>query len=104
MKYGNFTAKDTFNSVGASKLSDVATPITVVGLEIEERPDKEGTLVTTATLKDNEGTLYGTISPSAIQQITALGQMFEEGMADATILVVHKKSAQGRDYIQLELQ
>lgn len=104
MKYGNYTAKDTFNSVGAAKLSDVATPITVVGLEIEDRPDKDGVVVTTSTLKDKEGNLYGTISPSAIQQIGALGQMFEEGTAEATILVVHKKSAQGRDYIQLELQ
>ena len=104
MKYGNYTAKDTFNSVGAAKLSDEATPITVVGLEVEERPDKDGVAVVTATLKDKEGNLYGTISPSAIQQIHALGQMFEEGMTEATILVVHKKSAQGRDYIQLELQ
>lgn len=104
MKYGDFTAKDTFNSVGASKLSDIATPLTIVGLEIDVRPDKDGVAVETSTLKDNEGKLYGTISPSAIQQIKALGQMFEEGMAEATILVVHKKSAQGRDYIQLELQ
>lgn len=103
MRYGNFTAKDSFNSAASGKLSSLTEAITVTGIELSEKPDNNGEVVKTATLKDSEGVLYATVSPSAIQQIEALADMFDEGGTEFVISVVHRTSGAGRDYIQLQL-
>ena len=103
MRYGDFTAKDSFNSAAADKLSSLDTTITVTGIELAEKPDKDGAVTRTATLKTNEEKLYATVSASAIQQIEALADMFEEGGTSFDISVVHRTSGAGRDYIQLQL-
>lgn len=103
MRYGDFTAKDTFNSAASMKLSELEETINVIGLEIDTKPDKDGVAVETATIKSDANDLYATISTSAIQQLYALGEMLESGKTGLAIQVVHRKSAQGRDYIQLQL-
>ena len=103
MRYGDFTAKDSFNSAAAAKLSSLEQTITVTGIELDEKPDKDGVVTKTATLKTDKGDLYATVSASAIQQIEALADMFEEGGTSFDICVVHRTSGAGRDYIQLQL-
>lgn len=103
MRYGNFTAKDTFNSAASGKLSECNEPIIVTGLELSEKPDNNGELTKTATLKTDKGDLFATVSASAIQQIEALADMFDDGETEFNISVIHRKSNAGRDYIQLQL-
>lgn len=103
MTHGNFTAKDKFNSIGSLKLSDLTEKITIVGIEIEVRPDKDGVEQESATIKTNDGTLYGTVSTVVIKQLDAIGQMFDEGTKEVTVQVAHRTSGQGRDYIILEM-
>ena len=103
MLFGNYTAKDKFNSIASYKLSECEDDITIVGLEIEERTDDSGKLFTSATIKATDGKLYGTISDVVTTQLEAIGQMFEEGEKEVTVRVAHRKSGQGRDYIVLEM-
>lgn len=102
--FGNYTAKDKFNSVGSLKLSEQTQNITIVGIEIEEKPDNDGVLRPSATIKGEDGTLFGTVSEVVITQLEAIGQMFSEGEKSVTVKVNHRTSGQGRDYIILEMQ
>lgn len=103
MRYGNFTAKDTFNAAAANILSELKEAIEVSGLEIDTKPNKDGEVIETATIKTTDGTLYSTISVSAIQQLYALAEMLEDGETDLKIEVVRRTSTQGNQYIQLQL-
>ena len=103
MRHGDFTAKDSFNSAASGKLSEATDAITVVGVELSEKPDKDGVVTNTATIKSKNEELYSTVSASAIQQLEALADMFDDGDKELTIKVVHRTSGQGRDYIQLQL-
>lgn len=104
MVFGNYSAKDKFNSIGSQKLSDVIAPIVIVGMEIESRPDKDGVITDAATIKAEDGALYGTVSAVVIKQLEAIGQMFEEGTKSVTVTITHRTSGNGRDYILLEMQ
>lgn len=103
MKFGNYTAKDKFNSIASFKLSEEERDIEIIGLEIEQKIDDKGKEFTSATIKDVDGTLFGTISEVVTTQLEAIGEMLEEGEKSVKVRVGHRKSGQGREYIVLEM-
>ena len=102
----NFTAKDTFNIVGADTLDSVKGKVlkitgVALGLDVSHETGEE---VPTGYLKDSEGNIYSTISPTAQQSIAALIDMFaDEPEATFEVKVSTKKSNAGRDFIVLTL-
>ncbi len=103
MVYGNYTAKDKFNSIASYKLSECEEDITIVGIEIESRTDENGKTFPSATIKNVDDRLFGTISEVVTTQLEAVGQMLEEGTKEVKVRVSHRKSGQGREYIVLEM-
>lgn len=103
MTFGNYTAKDKFNSIASYKLSECEEEITIVGIEIEERTDENGKTFASATIKNSDEKLYGTISDVVTTQLEAVGQMLEEGTKEVKVRVAHRTSGNKRDYIVLEM-
>lgn len=103
MVFGNYTAKDKFNSIASYKLSEAEEDITIVGIEIEEKTDEQGKTFMSATIKNSDGKLFGTISDVVTTQLEAVGQMLEEGTKEVTVRVAHRTSGNKRDYIVLEM-
>ncbi len=103
MKFGNYTAKDKFNSIGSFKLSECEEEITIVGLEIEEKTGDDGKQYTSATIKNTDGRLFGTISDVVTTQLEAIGEMLDDGEKEVKVRVAHRKSGQGREYLVLEM-
>lgn len=102
IKTKNFTAKDKFNLPTATPLKEmVGKVIDVADVLIIDRPDKDGVLITNAFLKDTDGKLYCSISPSVIQSVEPLAEILNEG--NCKVKVISKRSNAGRDYYLLEL-
>lgn len=100
-KANNFTAKDNFNIVGAETLESVkGNIINVTGCAFGTDVSTEtGEVVETGYLKDSNGKIYSTISPTALQSITVLVDMeLGDGIE---IAVESRKSKGGREFIVL---
>ena len=102
----NFTAKDNFNITGAETLESVKGKTlrvvgSALGLDVSHDTGEE---VATGYLKTEDGTIYSTISPTAMQSITALIDMLMDAPNEVfEIRVNEKKSKGGRDFIVLSL-
>ena len=101
----NFTNKDVFNITGAESLESIkGSTIKVVGGALGLDVSHETGEVATGYLKDSEGNIYSTISPTAQQSIEALIDMFADGEAkEVTIKVNTRKSNAGREFIVLTM-
>ena len=99
----NFTAKDQFNSATALPLkSVVGETINVTAVWVCDRPDLEGNLQTVATLKTDDGRLFGTISDTVVRSVLALPEMLltEESIA---IKPEYRPGTKGREYLIISL-
>ena len=100
----NFTAKDLFNVMSAKVLGkSVGETITVIGVALGKDVSHDtGEEVNTAYLKCDNGTIYSTISSTAITAVDALVDVFadEEG-APQKVYIDSRKSNAGRDFIVL---
>lgn len=102
----NFTAKDAFNITGAETLDSVKGGVihvcgAALGLDVSHDTGEE---VPTGYLKDTDGVIYSTISPTAQQSISSLIDMLTDNpKMVADIAVKSKKSKGGRDFIVLSL-
>lgn len=109
IKTAGFTAKDEFNTASATsikmvkntviKVTDAMVKETTKLVETEDGA-KDSNIV--GYLKTEDGTIYATISGTAIEQIIALVDLLKEGPQD--ILVATRESSKGREYFMLELQ
>lgn len=104
IKTNGFSAKDEFNSASATPIKAVKnTVIKVTDIMVKDKlPDEDGKVETVGYLKDEEGAIYATISPTVIEQLLSLVDMLGEGPQN--VLVVPKQSNGGREYFMLELQ
>lgn len=102
----NFTKKDMFNIVGADTLEKVkgkVLKVTGVALGTDVSHDT-GDIVPTGYIKDVDGNIYSTISPTAQQSIDMLGDILMDDPETAVdVKVDTKKSNAGRDFIVLKL-
>ena len=100
-KSNNFSAKDNFNIIGAETLDSIkGTIINVVGCAYGTDISTEtGEVVETGYLKDSNGKIYSTISPTALQSISVLAEM--EIGSGVEIAVESRKSKAGREFIVL---
>ena len=102
----NFTAKDVFNITGAETLDSAKGGVihvcgAALGLDVSHDTGEE---VPTGYLKDTDGVIYSTISPTAQQSISSLIDMLtDDPIMVADIEVKSKKSKGGRDFIVLSL-
>ena len=101
----NFTAKDNFNITGAETLDSVkGTVIRVVGCALGEDVSAEtGEVVKTGYLKDVDGNIYSTISPTAMQSIVALAEMKLSEESAVDIRINSRTSKGGRSFIVLTM-
>lgn len=98
-----FSAKDQFNSATALPLkSVVGETINVTAVWVCDRPDLEGNLQTVATLKTDDGRLFGTISDTVVRSVLALPEMLlaEESIA---IKPEYRPGTKGREYLIISL-
>ena len=105
IKTKGFSAKDEFNSAGATPIKMAKNSIIrVTDLMIKDKlPDEDGKVETVGYLKAEDGTIYATISSTVIEQLVALIDILDtDGPQD--VLVVPKTSNGGREYFMLELQ
>ena len=98
-----FDAKDIFNTSTARSLNDLedGTEVTVKGVYVTEKPDKDGVIQPVCYFKTDDGIL-GTISNSVISSAVAIPELLtdEDGLK---IRVVKRKSGNGRTYNLIEL-
>ena len=96
VKTQGFTAKDDFNATSATPLKDAKNSVIKVS-DVMIKENAEGKAV--AYFKTNDGTIYGTVSTTVVEQALALIDL-----EPAEILVNTNTSKQGREYLILELQ
>ena len=104
IKTKGFSAKDEFNSASATPIKAIKNSvIEVTDIMVKDKlPDEDGKVDTVGYLKDSDGNIFATISPTVIEQLISLVDMLAEGPQH--VLVVPKQSNGGREYFMLELQ
>lgn len=105
IKTTGFTAKDEFNAANSTPIKAIKNSvIKVTDIMIKDKlPEDDGKVETVGFLKDENGTVYATISSTVIEQLITLKEMLEED-GPQSVLVVPKQSNGGREYFMLELQ
>ena len=101
----NFSAKDQLNAIAALPLQAIkGTTITLSGIAVDNRPDRDGQVITIGYLKDKEGNIYTTISDTVIRGLLALiDYMSDEGIDEVDVKIATKKSKNNREFYILEL-
>ena len=101
----NFSAKDQLNAIAALPLQAIkGTTITLSGIAVDNRPDRDGQVITIGYLKDSEGNIYTTISDTVIRGLLALiDYMSDEGIDEVDVKIATKKSKNNREFYILEL-
>lgn len=101
----NFSAKDKLNAVSAAPLQSIKNKtITITGMAVENRPDKNGKVITVGYIKVKDGMIYTTISDTVIRGIDALiDYVCDEDLAVVDVKVATKKSKNSREFFVLEL-
>lgn len=99
----NITAKDKFNAQSSKALREVAGQTIEVAkaLLMEDVNEEDGTTQVSGTLITTDGSAYGTISGTVIDQIIPLIDIINEDGSTIELLVDVRKSNAGRDYLQL---
>ena len=104
----NFSKKDMFNITGADTLNTmngktIKVEGCAIGLDVSHDTGEE---VVTGYLKDESGRIYSTISKTAIDSISELCDIIDDGDFgdDLSVVVEIKKSKGGRDFIVLSLK
>lgn len=100
----NFETRDKFNiKAGAKSLKDaVGEKLVVKKACIGLDTDKDGMEVTAGAIITDKGA-YTSISATAIDLISDLIDMIDEGEEDLAVMVESRTSIGGRDYLVLSL-
>lgn len=101
----NFTSKDKLNAIAALPLQSIkGNTITLTGIAVDDRPDRDGQVITIGYLKDSEGNIYTTISDTVIRGLVALmDYMCDESLDEIDVKIATKKSKNNREFYLLEL-
>lgn len=101
----NFTAKDKLNAISALPLQSIkGSTITVTGLAVDNRPDRDGVVITVGYIKTADGQIYTTISDTVIRGIDALiDYVCDEDLDSVDVKVATKTSKNNREFYVLEL-
>lgn len=98
----SLTKRDLFNARNAGNKLESGLTLTVVAVGQFEDTDRDGKPVKVSVLKDNDGTVYTTISGTIADSLNDLGDIIDdEGKVEVT--VVTKKSQSGREFFQLQI-
>lgn len=100
----NFETRDKFNiKAGAKSLKDaVGEKLVVKKACIGLDTDKDGTEVTAGAIITDKGA-YTSISATAVDLISDLIDMIDDGEDELTVMVESRTSSGGRDYLVLSL-
>lgn len=100
----NFETRDKFNiKAGAKSLKDaVGEKLVVKKACIGLDTDKDGTEVTAGAIITDKGA-YTSISATAVDLISDLIDMIDDGEEDLAVMVESRTSSGGRDYLVLSL-
>lgn len=100
----NFETRDKFNiKAGAKSLKDtVGEKLVVKKACIGLDTDKDGTEVTAGAIITDKGA-YTSISTTAVELISDLIEMIDDGEDELTVMVESRTSNGGRDYLVLSL-
>lgn len=100
----NFETRDKFNiKAGAKSLKDaVGEKLVVKKACIGLDTDKDGTEVTAGAIITDKGA-YTSISATAVDLISDLIDMIDDGETDLGVMVESRTSSGGRDYLVLSL-
>lgn len=100
----NFETRDKFNiKAGAKSLKDaVGEKLVVKKACIGLDTDKDGTEVTAGAIITDKGA-YTSISATAVDLISDLIDMIDDGETDLAVMVESRTSNGGRDYLVLSL-
>lgn len=96
------TKKDLFNAKNSSKKMEKDLMITVVDCDSFKDVTKDGIEVDVSVLKSETGEMFSSISKTVYQSLAMLKEILEEdGKVD--VMVRESKSANGRDFLHLEI-
>ena len=101
----NFSSKDQLNAIAALPLQSIkGNTITLTGIAVDNRPDRDGQIVTIGYIKDADNNIYTTISDTVIRGLQALVEyMSEESLDEVDVKIATKKSKNNREFYILEL-
>ena len=96
------TKKDLFNAKNSAYKMEKDLMITVVDCDSFKDVTKDGIEVDVSVLKSETGEMYSSISKTVYQSLSMLKEILEEdGKVD--VMVRESKSANGRDFLHLEI-
>lgn len=100
----NFETRDKFNiKAGAKSLKDaIGEKLVVKKACIGLDTDKDGNEVTAGAMITDKGA-YTTISATAVDLISDLIEMIDDGEEDLTVMIESRTSNNDRDYLVLSL-
>lgn len=96
-----WSKKDTINTSASVALQEIAgETINVEAVAIGEDADADGEIKEVGYIKAEDGTIYGTISATALRSIDNIIDLLSDGEA-VSVKVVMRKAKSGRDFITL---
>ncbi len=103
IRTSNFTAKDIFNAATATPLKTmIGKTIPITALWITERPDADGVVQIVASLKAEDGTIYGTISETIIRAAIALPELLAES-SPVNVEIEEREGTKGHSFLVMHL-
>lgn len=96
------TKKDLFNAKNSARKMEKDLMITVVDCDSFKDVTKDGVEVDVSVLKSESGEMFSSISKTVYNSLAMLKEILEEdGKVD--VYVRESKSANGRDFLHLEI-
>lgn len=96
------TKKDLFNAKNSSKKMEKDLMISVVDCDSFKDVTKDGIEVDVSVLKSETGEMFSSISKTVYQSLAMLKEILEED-GKVNVMVRESKSANGRDFLHLEI-
>ena len=96
------TKKDLFNAKNSAHKMEKDLMITVVDCDSFKDVTKDGIEVDVSVLKSENGEMFSSISKTVHQSLSMLKEILEED-EKVDVMVRESKSANGRDFLHLEI-
>ena len=105
-KVVGFTEIDMINTSVSESLKEAQTDVLqICGVAIGKDVDVEkGEIIDVAYIKNVDGVIYGTVSPTVTQSLEIIADMLEAGKAELyNAIIVRRTAKSGREFLSIRV-